>query len=496
MKLKAAGESGWSALKATSWNVNKIRAGVRVLLHIRMATEKIIKMGVDVGSAALTMDIGKLVQTLVDLGLKVKSNKEKCDELIDHVKQAAALIKRFELNKKHKVEYNEKDYRKSLKKLKVVLLDCVACVKRYLQKNGVIRVLLVLNFEADFDSLHTRLDQATKWFDLSLQVHQVGLLDENRSRMKELSADAEETRIQLLAGLEEVKALIKDNMNPDATHELSTRVEVTGESYNEGFLLAGRLDESSDIILVPTESGKKEASILYRLSNHDNILRFYGTFLRGHNDNYLVMEKPGQELQTISDWINVEANGGEWRLKTMMALETALGVAFAHKACILHKNLRSRNVFLTNDGHPKIFGFFKGRVKSEISEKKFPSDNQLRWTAPEMLQSRRPQFDEKCDIFSLGVIMWQLITGGSPFSEFHENKDMLAARRAKKVRLQFAASDSDVPFLAAFEQISLDCMEDDPQQRPSIDNVVSRLEVLTPEDMCDPSGGEPASHLS
>jgi len=54
-------------------------------------TKKIIKIGVDVGSVALTIDIGKLVQTLVDLGLKVKSNKEKCDELIDHVKQVAVF---------------------------------------------------------------------------------------------------------------------------------------------------------------------------------------------------------------------------------------------------------------------------------------------------------------------------------------------------------------------------------------------------------------------
>jgi len=77
-------------------------------------------------------------------------------------------------------------------------------VKRYLKKNVVIQMFLVLNFEVDFDSLHNRLDEATKWFDLSLQVHQVGLLHENRSRMKGLSIDVEEIRIHL----QELKALI------------------------------------------------------------------------------------------------------------------------------------------------------------------------------------------------------------------------------------------------------------------------------------------------
>ncbi|CAM6110465.1 unnamed protein product [Calypogeia fissa] len=173
----------------------------------------------------------------------------------------------------------------------------------------------------------------------------------------------------------------------------------------------------------------------------------------------------------------------------MMALETALGLAYSHAAGILHRNLRSANVFLTDDGHPKIFGFFKGRVTSKLSENKWTDAEQLRWTAPEMLAWERPPYDEKCDIFSLGVIMWELITGDSPFSDSPGIAQMLKERKKNKIRLHFQGLESNIPFLVAFKQVSHDCMEDNPQQRPDLDSVVERLMLLAPEDMCVPVGG-------
>jgi hypothetical protein len=47
-----------------------------------------------------------------------------------------------------------------------------------------------------------------------------------------------------------------------------------------------------------------------------------------------------------------------------------------------------------------------------------------------------------------------------------------------------------VSFLVAFKQVFLNCMENNPEQGPTIDNVVSRLSLLTLEDMCDQVSGE------
>jgi hypothetical protein len=49
-----------------------------------------------------------------------------------------------------------------------------------------------------------------------------------------------------------------------------------------------------------------------------------------------------------------------------------------------------------------------------------------------------------------------------------------------------------VPFLVGFKQVSLDCMNDNPGQRPTINDVIRRLMGLAPEEMCGSLGGGPA----
>ena len=327
-------------------------------------------------------------------------------------------------------------------------------------------------------SLNTRLENARKWFDFALQVNNTATLDDMKDQMTSF--------------ISELKALQEGRMDPD---DLQLSNVTVGESLVEGYILAGLLDDQTDVILVATEQQKKEASILKRLSDKDNnILRFYGTFfLHGSSHKYLIFERPGQTLQTLYDWKMEEAHKNEWRLKRTMALEIAFGLDSAHIAGIVHKNLRSSNIFLTDDGHPKIFGFFKGRVSIQISDKKWTDGDQLRWAVPEMLTKDRPQYTEKCDIFSLGVIMWELITDDFPFFELHGTKGLVNGKVKNKTKLNFQRSDLDhVPFLVDFKQVSLDCMNDNPGQRPTINDVIRRLMGLAPEEMCGSLGGGPA----
>jgi serine/threonine protein kinase len=140
-------------------------------------------------------------------------------------------------------------------------------------------------------------------------------------------------------------------------------------------------------------------------------------------------------------------------------------------------------VFLTDDSHPKLFAFFKGRVKSKPSEKKWTEVEQLKYAAPEMLTRTRPPYNEMCDIFSLGVIIWELITGEVPFSQISSTTHLLKARVQQKLKLQFPENEANIPFFSQFMQISHDCMEDLPQNRPSIDDMIDHLPMLAPEEM-------------
>jgi hypothetical protein len=447
----------------------------------RMATERLVRTAVDITGGLLQKDIGQVVKSIMDLVLTVRNNKQKCQELANHVQSAADAVCCVEKDREEKgsssLAFSDDKYKTSLQQFLIVVKDCEEYVRRYSTKGSVARVWSSLMFEEGFVSLNTRLENARKWFDFALQVNNTATLDDLKDQMTSF--------------ISELKALQEGRMDPD---DLQLSNVTVGESLVEGYILAGLLDDQTDVILVATEQQKKEASILKRLSDKDNnILRFYGTFSHGSSQKYLIFERPRQTLQTLYDWKMEEAHKNEWRLKRTMALEIAFGLDSAHIAGIVHKNLRSSNIFLTDDGHPKIFGFFKGRVSSQISDKKWTDGDQLRWAAPEMLTKDRPQYNEKCDIFSLGVIMWELITDDFPFFELHGTKGLVNGRVKNKTKLNFQRSELDhVPFLVDFKQVSLDCMNDTPGQRPTMNDVIRRLMGLAPEEMCGSLGGGPA----
>lgn len=449
-----------------------------------MVTEKTEQVLLDIGAGLLSRDIGKVVKSVVTLSLTARYNKRKCKQLVEQVMSTAGIMDRIQKEIESKgpnAAISEEKYPDTYQKFAIVVHDCEACIQMYGSKSVFNRGLLALKYEDAFDSLNERLDQTVKWFVTEQQTHQTIMLNDIWNTLRGQDDKLDDGLDKLKVMQEDVKALKEDRMAPDDTHLENVSV---GESLVEGYILAGRL-EGNEVMLVATEQEKKDAAILKRLSDSESILRFHGTFSVGPQ-KYLVMERPSlnKPLTTLYEW-KMEGHGvDDWRLRRMIALEIALGLESAHFVSILHRNMRSTNVFLTDTGHPKIFGFFKGRVKSTPSDKKWLDVGQARWAAPEMLPKDRPEYNEKCDIFSLGVIIWELITGDSPFSEFPGMLQMLTARKKDKIKLQFQGVQSqDAPFLDAFKQISLDCMNDDPEQRPIVDSVIRRLSSLAPEDM-------------
>jgi hypothetical protein len=69
-----------------------------------------------------------------------------------------------------------------------------------------------------------------------------------------------------------------------------------GDFIYGGYMLAWLLEDFVDVVLVAFEKGKKGAAIMKRLSDCDNILKFYGTFFMEGTKEYLVMEQPGKDI--------------------------------------------------------------------------------------------------------------------------------------------------------------------------------------------------------
>ncbi len=97
-----------------------------------------------------------------------------------------------------------------------------------------------------------------------------------------------------------------------------------------------------------------------------------------------------------------------------IAIQVAEGLSAAHKKGVIHRNIECENIMLTKEGGIKItdFGLPMLKVGSGLA-KNVASLGTIQYASPEQL--RGAEVDHRSDIFSLGVVLYEMLTGGSPF---------------------------------------------------------------------------------
>jgi predicted ATPase len=107
-----------------------------------------------------------------------------------------------------------------------------------------------------------------------------------------------------------------------------------------------------------------------------------------------------------------------WPRAVALAREIAAALGAAHAQRIVHRDLKTENVMVTPDGHAKVFDFgISKRVDAAENEPALTREGvvigTLRSMAPEQAQGK--EVDHRADLFSLGVLLYEMVTGRSPF---------------------------------------------------------------------------------
>ena len=218
---------------------------------------------------------------------------------------------------------------------------------------------------------------------------------------------------------------------------------------------------------------RKEAQAAAGLS-HPNIVNVYDV---GEDNNiyYIVMELV--EGITLKDYITKK---GKLSVKeaTSIAIQVSLGLEAAHNANIVHRDVKPQNIIISTDGKVKLSDFGIARVASSntINSNVMVS---VHYSSPE--QVRGGYSDKKSDIYSLGITMYEMVTGRVPFDG--DTSVAIAIKHLQEEMVDPSEYAEDLPY--SFQQITKKCTQKSVDRR--YDNLSEVIEDLK-RSLVDPDG--------
>uniref|UniRef100_A0AAZ3RLY9 Mitogen-activated protein kinase kinase kinase 7 n=1 Tax=Oncorhynchus tshawytscha TaxID=74940 RepID=A0AAZ3RLY9_ONCTS len=232
--------------------------------------------------------------------------------------------------------------------------------------------------------------------------------------------------------------------------------------------------KGKDVAIKTIESESERKAFVVELRqlsrvNHPNIVKLYGSC---HNPVCLVMEyAEGGSLYNV-------LHGAEplpqYSASHAMSwcLQCAQGVSYLHgmkPKALIHRDLKPPNLLLVQGGTVlKICDF---GTACDIQTHMTNNKGSAAWMAPEVFEGSN--YSEKCDVFSWGIILWEVITRRKPFDEIGGSAFciMWAVHRGTRPPLI-----KDLP--EPIEGLMTHCWDKDPAQRPSMEEVRNTMASL------------------
>ena len=212
--------------------------------------------------------------------------------------------------------------------------------------------------------------------------------------------------------------------------------------------------------------------------SHPNIVSIYDV---GHEEEnnlyYIVMELV--QGKTLKEIINSEGVL-TWKWAVNIAMQIASALEMAHKRGIVHRDIKPHNIIITEDGIAKVTDFGIAKAVSNSTITAFGTTiGSVHYFSPE--QAKGGFTDAKSDLYSLGVVMFEMLTGKVPFDA--DTPVSVALKHMQEDPKEPVELNSDIP--TAVNQIVVKAMQKEPTAR--YQNATEMLHDLS-KALKDPDG--------
>ncbi|XP_068579906.1 mixed lineage kinase domain-like protein isoform X2 [Cebidichthys violaceus] len=463
------------------------------------------------------LSIASAIYNLVE---NVKANKKRSQRICHRVKALDELVRSI---KKREQGETTADVEKALNGLFFTLESAKALIEKYTLATWVKRFLKAGSHEEEFNSVNNRLNDAFQVLSGALQVEQSNVLHqvfELASRQKEDEVDKKEDDAELqtllLQYMEEQQkktdAMQKEmeilNVNVEKVFNILNKPSITAEdirmikprelNYKQpkmpfmttstsevykgeyhGFAVAIKryIDPLDTSLNELRKVFKKEVETMKRFES-PNILRMFGICVQdedGPKPQFLIIMEyceKGSLLQVLES----EGSSLSWHTKARMCRDAARGLYRLHQTeekSKVHGCINS-NKFLVAEGYTVKLGGFE-LAKTETSLRRPTKDNAMRslcYSSPEMLHDINHIYSKECEIYSFGIVLWEIASCSKPFDGL-SNKDIYEKVCKGKFKEELP-NRGDCP--KGLADVIDECRAYDGFQRPSAGELVDKLQ--------------------
>lgn len=204
--------------------------------------------------------------------------------------------------------------------------------------------------------------------------------------------------------------------------------------------------------------------------SHPNIVAVYDV---SHSDEieYIVMELV--EGITLKQYLD-RRGATSWKETVHFSKQICKALGHAHERGIIHRDIKPQNIMLLRDGTIKVADFGIAALETEIHEDSGQAIGSIHYIAPEQARGECP--DARSDIYSLGVVMYEMLTGRQPYTGESLGEVAIKHMNAKPVPPHEIVPD--IP--AELERIALKAMDANLETRyASANELLADLEAFT-----------------
>nr|XP_045621607.1 neither inactivation nor afterpotential protein C-like isoform X2 [Procambarus clarkii] len=218
------------------------------------------------------------------------------------------------------------------------------------------------------------------------------------------------------------------------------------------------------------EEIEEEYRVLSELSHHDNFPQFFGIFLKRapkleEHQIWFVMELVSHG--TVSELARAYTMAGERMPEPLIAYilkQVILAVCHLHQAHVMHRDVKGLNVLITDQGNIKLVDFGQCGHLDATMDKRGTSVGTPYWMAPEVIECEQKtdqDYDNRCDVWSLGITAIELADGDPPYADIHPVRAIFQVVRNPPPTLKRSShwSQEFIDFIS-------ECLVKNPDHRP------------------------------